>query len=147
MPDVLFDFPIRASADRVFEAVSTPAGLDRWWTLRAAGEARVGATFELDFGPDYDWRAVVTACEPGALFELELTRAMPDWLGSRVRLELSEGTGAGAGATLLRFAHLGWAEPTEHFRVSSFCWAMYLRLMRRGLEYGEEVPYDARLDA
>jgi hypothetical protein len=30
--------------------------------------------------------------------------------------------------------------------VSCFCWAMYLRILRRHLEYGEEVEYERRLD-
>jgi len=31
--------------------------------------------------------------------------------------------------------------------VSCYCWAMYLRIMRRYLEHGESVPYERRLDA
>jgi hypothetical protein len=44
------------------------------------------------------------------------------------------------------FRHTGWAEPNEHFRISNHCWAMYLRILRRYLEYGEIVPYEQRLD-
>jgi hypothetical protein len=29
---------------------------------------------------------------------------------------------------------------------SSYCWAMYLRLLRRNVEAGEVVPYAQRLD-
>ena len=35
----------------------------------------------------------------------------------------------------------------EHWRISCYCWAMYLRLIRRYLEYGETIPYESRLDA
>jgi hypothetical protein len=45
------------------------------------------------------------------------------------------------------FAHRGWPEANDHYRTSSFCWAMYLRLMKRHLETGEQVPYAIRLDA
>lgn len=144
MADILHTFPIPASRVRVYEMFATPAGLDAWWTARAAGRAALGETFTLWFGPDYDWRARVTACEPGVLFELEFTEAMPDWVGTRVRAELSDGEGEGG--TIVRFAHLGWPEASEHFRVSSFCWAMYLRLLRKHLETGEVVPYEVRLD-
>jgi hypothetical protein len=68
---------------------------------------------------------------------------MPDWEGSRVRFELSSPSPA---STQLRFAHLGWPAATEHYRVSSYCWAMYLRLLRRHVETGEVVPYEQRLD-
>jgi uncharacterized protein YndB with AHSA1/START domain len=142
--DILHDLPIAASAPRVFEAVSTPAGLDRWWSLHAEGNPRRGATYALDFGPGYDdWRASVTEVEPSRTFELELVTAMPDWVGTRVRFELEP---VSAGSTQLRFAHLGWPRTTEHYRVSSYCWAMYLRLLRRNVETGEVVPYAQRLD-
>jgi hypothetical protein len=34
----------------------------------------------------------------------------------------------------------------DEFRRSSYCWAMYLRILRRYLEHGETVPYERRLD-
>ena len=142
MADILFDFPIEAPAARVFEAVSTPAGLDAWWTERSKGTARPGATFELWFPPDFDWRARVSACEPGVRFELEMMQADADWQGTRIGFEL-EAQGA---STRLRFHHRGWPAGNEHFRVSCFCWAMYLRLLRRHVEAGETVPYAQRLD-
>jgi hypothetical protein len=48
--------------------------------------------------------------------------------------------------TQVLFSHIGWPTQSEHFAVSAFCWAMYLRIMRRALEYGDVVPYDARLE-
>jgi uncharacterized protein YndB with AHSA1/START domain len=142
--DILHDFPIAAPPRRVFEAVSSPAGLDQWWTKTSDGKARVGAEYELGFGPDFDWRARVSACTPDRQFELEMTRADSDWSGTRVRFELEE-TGGGTG-TQLRFRHVGWPAANEHYRISCFCWAMYLRVLRRFIEHGEEVPYERRLD-
>ena len=53
MHDILQDFPIAADPARVYRAVSEPAGLDEWWTLRSTGKPSVGAPYELDFGPGY----------------------------------------------------------------------------------------------
>jgi uncharacterized protein YndB with AHSA1/START domain len=142
MTDILHDLPIRAEARRVFEAVSSPAGLDRWWTLSSAGEPAPGAEYALDFGPQYRWRARVTRSVPDAEFELELTKADADWTGTRVGFQLERRDGA----TWLRFRHTGWREANEHCRISSNCWAMYLRILRRYLEHGETVPYGMRLD-
>lgn len=143
MPDILHDFPIKVAPSRVFHAVSAPAGLDEWWTVKSVGEPRLGAEYELWFGPRYDWRAKVTRCVPGTEFELELTRADKEWLGTRVGFRL-QGSG---GATQVRFYHKGWPDETEHYRISCYCWAMYLRVLRRHLEHGERVPYEHRLDA
>jgi uncharacterized protein YndB with AHSA1/START domain len=144
MPDILHEFPVFAPVARVFDAVSVPEELDTWWTLRSAGRPLEGTTYDLDFGPGYRWGAIVTCCTPPALFELKVEDSTADWLGTRVRFELEA---ADERRTLVRFAHIGWAEVTEHYRISSFCWAMYLRLMRRAVEHGEFVPYERRLDA
>jgi hypothetical protein len=51
-----------------------------------------------------------------------------------------------AGATQVRFHHLGWPKLNEHYRVSCYCWAMCLRVLKRNLEHGEFVPYKQRLE-
>ena len=141
MPDIHHEFPIEATPERVYQAVTTPAGLDAWWTLSSSGEPRVGAEYALCFGPSYDWRARVSKAETPAAFELELVRADPEWQGPRVGFLLTPRDHA----TTVRFYHTGWPAANEHWRVSSFCWAMYLRILRRHLEHGEVVPYDERL--
>ena len=142
MADILHDFPINAPIERVFQAVSMPEGLDQWWTKRSAGTVATGAEYQLWFGPEYDWRAELTACTPPTELEYRMTRATPDWLDTRVGFAL-RGEGA---TTQVRFSHRGWREPGEHYRTSCFCWAMYLRILRRYLEAGETVPYERRLE-
>lgn len=142
MADILHRFPIKGSAERIFHAVSTPAGLDRWWTKRSYGRPEAGEEYALWFGPEYDWRAVVTRCVPPREFEMKLTGAQEDWLGTRVGFVLEENEGL----TQVSFRHLGWPESNEHYRVSCYCWAMYLRLLKRYVELDEVVPYEDRLD-
>ena len=141
MVDILQDFPIRAPQARVFRAISTPPGMDTWWTQRAAGQPRQGAQYELDFGPGYAWRAKVARCEPEREFELEVVSADDDWLGTRVGFSLEPRRDG----TWVRFRHTGWKTANEHYRVSTHCWAMFLRILRRSLEHGESVEYEARL--
>jgi len=143
MPDIVQEFTVKAPQRAVFEAVSTPEGLDRWWTKSASGTAKDGAEFTLGFGPGYDWRARVTRYVPDAAFELLLTDAHADWLGTRVGCELERESDS---VTRVHFHHTGWPEGNEHWRVSCYCWAMYLRLLRRSVEHGEFVPYEQRLD-
>ncbi len=143
MADIFQHFPIKASARQVFQAVSEPAGLDLWWTMSSSGQPEVGTEYELGFGPGYDWRAKVSRCDPGSEFELELVSAHEDWQGTRVGFLLDESDGV----TQVHFHHTGWPESNEHYRVSCYCWAMYLRLLKRYVEHGEVVPYENRLDA
>ena len=143
MADVLQDLPIAAPAAKVFAAISTPAGLDEWWTLSSSGTPALGADYALDFGPEYQWRARVVRCVPDKEFELELTSAMPDWVHTRVGFTLED---LGSGRTWVRFTHVGWPYEGEHYRTSSHCWALYLRILRRFVEHGETVPYADRLN-
>jgi len=48
--------------------------------------------------------------------------------------------------TRIILRHLGWRDQTSTGRFSCYCWAMYLRILRRNLEFGEFVPYEKRLD-
>jgi uncharacterized protein YndB with AHSA1/START domain len=142
MPDILQDFPIKASPERVFQAITSPAGLDCWWTQKSVGNPIEGTEYELRFGPEYDWRAKVTRCVKDSEFELQMTRADEDWTGTRLAFRLEDQSGS----TIVRFSHVGWPVSNEHYRISCHCWAMYLRIMRRYIEHGEFVPYENRLD-
>lgn len=142
MVDILQDFPIRKPPSVVYEGVSAPAMLDQWWSLRSSGAPKVGAEYELDFGPEYVWRAVVTRASPPEAFELRMIGADKDWLGTVVGFTLSPSKSG----TWVEFRHTGWPEANEHFRTSAHCWALYLRILRRHLEFGETVPYDRRLE-
>jgi len=143
MADILHQFPIKASARQVFQAMATPAGLDSWWTKRSIGEPVEGAEYEFWFAPEYDWRGVVTRCALNQELEWKITLADADWEGTRVGFRLQEQ----AGVTTVNFYHRDWATANEHFRISSYCWATYLRLLKRYVEQGEVVAYEKRDEA
>jgi uncharacterized protein YndB with AHSA1/START domain len=139
---ILHDFPIRAPREAVFRAISTPQGLDSWWTQESSGNPELHAESELWFGPDYHWKAKVVGYEPDSLFELQMVLADSDWMNSRIRIQLE----TRGDFTWVQFSHSGWPEQNEHYRISNCCWAMYLRVLRRSLEFGEVVAYDDRLN-
>ncbi len=141
MPDVLHQFSVKATLADVFRAVSTPEGINVWWTKLCKGEPAEGSEYELFFGPGYDWRAVVSKCIRNQAFELTITSADRDWTGLLVGFELADKDGT----VEVRFYNSGWASENDHFRISNTCWAMYLRLLRRYVEHGEVVPYEDRL--
>lgn len=142
MPDILHDFPINAPPDRVFDTLCSPAGLDAWWTKHAEGTPGVGNSYRLYFGPKYDWAAVMRRHEPQRAVEWEMTTSDADWQATRVGFRLRpEGDG-----TAVEFYHMGWPSANAHYRTSTFCWAMYLRLLKRYIETGEVVEYERRLE-
>lgn len=142
MPDIFHDFIIKAPVSQVFDGISSPAGLDSWWTQRSSGIPKAGNEYMLDFGPGYEWKAKVTKCVKDKAFELLLTDAQEDWRGTSVGFELEHHKHG----CLARFCHRGWSEENDHYRTSCYCWAMYLRILKRKIEYGEDVPYVQRLE-
>ena len=77
------------------------------------------------------------------MFAFSIYDSMRDWENTIVRFELEE---KGESIEVL-FSHTGWPDDNDHFRTSSFCWAMYLRLMKKYVEEGMVVEYAMRLEA
>jgi len=141
MADIFHHFPVETSKEKVFEAISRSEGLDKWWTKSSAVNPFKGGIYTLDFGPEYIWKAIVTEYEKTNVFELKMTEADDDWMGTRIGFNLIDRQDR----TDVHFYHTGWPQNNEHFKISSYCWAMYLRILKRHLEYGEWVPYEKRL--
>ena len=102
MTDILHDFPVAAPRPKVFEAVSTPDGLDKWWTRTSKGLPQLGALWEFYFDEGFDWRAQVIRFDTDRLIEWEITTADADWSATRVAIELADHPG---GLTWIRFSH------------------------------------------
>ena len=142
MADIFHNFPIKGSAQKVFDAISTAQGLNSWWSETCDAEPGENAVYNFGFGPGYEWTAIASQYEFGREFELIFTNADADWNNTRVRFCLNESDGV----TEVRFHHLDWPEANDHYQISCFCWAMYLRLLKRFVEVGEVVPYEIRLE-
>src|SRR5512138_818203 len=104
MPNISCLLPIKASRSEVFRAISTPAGLNKWWTKTCSGEPHAGAEYSLGFGPEHNWRATVSRYILDSEFELHLGKSDIDWRDTRLNFRLTEKNGV----TEVDFRHLGW---------------------------------------
>jgi uncharacterized protein YndB with AHSA1/START domain len=141
MADIYHTFRINAPASEVFEAIGSADVVSAWWALTAAGTPGLGEIYDLNFGPGYLWQAEVTIYEPDKRFEWQMIDAQSEWMNTRVGFSLE----ADEKGTVASFYHTGWPDENDHFKTSSYCWAMYLRIMKRHIECDEFVPYDERL--
>jgi uncharacterized protein YndB with AHSA1/START domain len=142
MPDIFHYLTIKAPIEKIFESFSTPKGLDIWWSKSSTGKPGLEQVYQLCFGPEYNWSAIVSKYVPGREFELTITDAHADWTNTKVGFSLINKNNW----TEVHFYHAGWQQDNEHYRISCYCWAMYLRILKRNLEFGEEVPYEDRLN-
>lgn len=132
MPDIFHKFTINTTPARLFEGITTPRGLDQWWTKSSNATPGPGAIYNLNFGPGYNWFAVVTKYQVNRIFEIQMEEADADWLGTKIGFSLSPK----GGQIQVEFYHLEWPDNNDHYRFSCYCWAMYLRILKRYLEYG-----------
>ena len=133
---------IKATADKVFKMLATAEGLDLWWTLSASGKFALNEIITLNFGPDYIWKAKIEKFEMNKYIHYKMLDAMDDWKDTVIKIEVKA---SGSNSTLI-FHHTMWKEENDHFQGSSYCWAVYLRLIKKYLENGKTVIYDKRLD-
>jgi uncharacterized protein YndB with AHSA1/START domain len=142
MADIFHSFIIKAPLKNVFEGISTTKGLDNWWSKTSKARPGLNEVYKLSFGPQHNWSGVVSKYISDKEFELKMTEADADWIGTKVGFLLNKKNDV----TEVHFYHKGWPQNNEHYRISSYCWAMYLRILKRYLERGEQVPYENRLN-
>ena len=142
--DIEHELVVAAPIERVWACFATAEGLNAWWTSAASGDPMPGSRYAFGFDTNHEWAGIVRVLLPPVAIEWEMTETapMPDWAGTRVGARLAD---EGA-STRLHFYHRGWSEATQHMRISSFCWATYLRLLARYCVLGELVAYERRND-
>lgn len=138
--NIYHDLVIQASPATVFSAISDPGQLIHWWPLRCSGTPQLGAVYNFYFGSEYNWYGKVQHSIPNKAFHIKMTEADTDWNPTSFGFDLepqSQGT-------LVKFQHINWPEVNEHFRRSSFCWAMLLNGLKEYVESGRIIPFEQR---
>jgi uncharacterized protein YndB with AHSA1/START domain len=124
--DIIHGLDIETTADKLFEALSTDKGVAAWWT-KAKTHPEVGSLNEFAFGPGaVTFR--VEKLEPGKAVAWSAEQVPPDWKGTKVLFELSNGDKAGS--VTLRFSHLGFKTLTPVVAFTSYAWAQFLRSLK-----------------
>lgn len=138
--DIYHDVTISASISEVFEAVSAPKHLINWWPLKCKGTPEIGQKYNFYFTPEFDWYGEVTECIHNKAFHVKMGNSDSDWAPTSFGFDIEESDGQ----TLLKFWHVGWPFCNEHFRRSSFCWAILLTGLKNYIEKGAIVPFQDR---
>lgn len=140
MPDIHHSFVVKAAPSKVFEAMTSVKGLGSWWPLSSKGEPKLNEVYTFYFGPEYDWRGQVIHVIPDKELTWKMTQCSDDWVGTEVGFILTSENSD----TRIRFFHKGWQEVSDHFEISSFCWAMLLSGMKNYVEKGIVIPHAER---
>ncbi|WP_084729262.1 SRPBCC family protein [Streptacidiphilus neutrinimicus] len=135
MVDILHRVGVTAPPEQVYAALTTVEGLAAWWTEDTDGDPDVGGVLRFRFAPGgFDMK--VLDARPKELVLWEVVDGPEEWIGTRVRFDLSEADGF----TIIRFRHEGWREPVEFMYHCSTKWATFLLSLKKLLETGEGEP-------
>ncbi len=137
---IYHNLTIKSNVEKVFEAISNPEHLINWWPEKCSGEKKIGGEYNFYFGPEYDWFGKVINYNPNNNFHIKMTKSDLDWQPTSFGFDLTEVNDN----VLLRFWHSGWLKQNDHFKISSYCWAILLKGLKDYIEKGEIIPFEQR---
>lgn len=138
--NIYHNLQIKAPAKKVFDAVSQPVHLNNWWTLKSSGKPELHSEYNLNFTDTYNWFCKVSKIIPNKSFHLKMTDADKDWNPTTFGFDLE----SNENGTMLKFSHVNWQNADDHFKHSSFCWALLLNGLKNYLEKGIIIPFEER---
>ena len=138
--NIYHNFEVKSDARRVFEAFSEPKHLVHWWPQKCEGTPQLGGVYNLFFTEEYDWQAEVVRNEPYKSIYFSMLKSDQDWASTTFGIDLEEK----ADSTYVRFFHKDWPEENDHFKHSSFCWALLLKGLKNYVEKGVIIPFEDR---
>ncbi|MES1176657.1 MAG: SRPBCC domain-containing protein [Myxococcales bacterium] len=149
MVHIIHRIGIRAPLSKVYEAVSTVAGVAGWWTRETTGDAKLGGLVEVAFrspeGNEVGRMAFeMFELEPNAEVRWRIKTGPEEWIGTDVTFSLAQE----GDMTLLIFGHRNWREPIDFMAHCSMKWATFLLSLRQLVETGKgrPAPDDLKID-
>ncbi|WP_440120615.1 SRPBCC family protein [Tenacibaculum sp. Ill] len=138
---VYHNFPIKELSNKVFKAITNPGDLVHWWPLKCSGVPELGAEYNFFFGEPYNWYGEVVKYKKNESFYIKMTKSDEDWNPTTFGFDLFE---KDEGVTWVHFFHKGWVEQNNHFKHSSYCWALLLNGLKSYVEKGIIIPFEER---
>ncbi len=138
MVDILHQVGIQAPPAAVFEALTTPEGLQSWWSQHSAIEPREGTLASVSFYNNMvAFKLRVRELAPGQKVVWAVEGGPPDWADTEITWTLSENNGG----TLLHLAHRGFASTGGNFANVNYNWGWYVTSLKFLLEKGAGMPH------
>ena len=130
---------IETDSHRVYDALTTVAGIRNWWTDNADLDGHVGGQgiFRFHYGRTVETRVnIIQLQEPLLVCWAVLESFRPEQNGTIITFELNPTEGD----TMLHFSQDGFAEADDTFALMNTGWAYYLVSLKQYLEKGKGQP-------
>ena len=158
MPDICHELVIGASAETIYNAITSQEGLSAWWTPDTRAEPKLNSVLRFGFGPEYFKEMKITELKPLQQVTWFCIRGAEEWVGTTISFELRSGDKENmldtnselkdqlqqqneTKGTVLVFHHENWIDYTSMFAECSYTWAQFLRSLKLLCETGKGRPW------
>jgi uncharacterized protein YndB with AHSA1/START domain len=158
MPNIRHNLLIGASAEKIYNAITSEEGLSAWWTPNIKAKSEVNSIARFPFGDDYYKEMKITKLKPLELVEWTCIKGDTEWVGTNISFTLVSGNKENLlysnpeisgqieqqineEGTLLIFHHDDWKDYTQMFAECSYTWGQFLRSLKLLCETGKGRPF------
>jgi uncharacterized protein YndB with AHSA1/START domain len=158
MPNIRHNLLIGASAEKIYNALTSEEGLSAWWTPNTKANPEVNTIAHFPFGNDYFKEMKITALIPSEFIGWNCIKGDAEWVGTNISFKLVEGNKKNLltsnpeilgqieqqikdEATMLIFYHDDWKDYTQMFAECNYTWGQFLRSLKLFCETGKGRPF------
>lgn len=135
MADIRHNVVIKATPQKIYEAITTQEGIEGWWCKNTTAQPQIGFVNIFIFG-QFRNEMKVTELVPAKSVEWECINSIEEWIGTRISFDLEEKNEK----TILHFTHGDWRAITDTFAGCSYDWALFMKSLKSYCETGKGDP-------
>lgn len=153
MPHIRHQLVIGATAETVYNALTSREGLCAWWSPDVIAEAKEGSIARFTFGPTYFKEMQITKLQPFVQVKWTCITGAEEWVGTHLCFNLVSGNkdmllntnpemadqlmqSSYKNLTLLTLQHDDWKEYTPMFAECNYTWGQFLKSLKLFCETG-----------
>jgi uncharacterized protein YndB with AHSA1/START domain len=159
MPNINHEVLIGASAEKIYNAITSPEGLSGWWTPGTKAKPELNSVAHFPFGPDYFKEMKIIGLKAPEQVKWSCIAGADEWIGTTISFKLQPGDKETLlnsnpeikgqiqqqkkddKVTLLIFHHDDWKEYTPMFAECNYTWGQFLRSLKLFCETDKGRPW------
>jgi uncharacterized protein YndB with AHSA1/START domain len=160
MPNIHHELLIGATAEKIYDAITSQEGLSAWWTPGANAKCELDSVARFPFGKEYFKEMKILELKSSEQVKWICITGVEEWMGTTIFFKLQPGDKRTLlnshpevhdqlyqqnenfdKGTLLIFHHDGWKEYTPMFAECSYTWGQFLRSLKLFCETGQGRPW------
>jgi uncharacterized protein YndB with AHSA1/START domain len=135
MAEIRHNVVIKATPEKIYQAITTQEGLANWWAKQTTAKPDVGFVNTFTFGTFRNEMQVILL-NPNKNVVWKCINSIEEWMDTNISFDLEEKEGR----TLLRFTHSGWRAVTDTFAGCNYDWGRFMTSLKSFCETGTGTP-------